>query len=326
VAIIGWDRAPAERDLQLVKDAKARGCFVIGFGPRKMPALSEHAKVCDVWFDSGFGAEDTIIRFDDGSAGGRGNCLMNTLHGWALTAEIVSALTRRGKMPTMWKSYSYEDGRAWGDRYLGKSQFHDDFQVPPIARGKLGKEYLRQIRALLLRFERSQLPAINETADRIAAELQQGRKTVVATMGHMPWTFVGKYEDSRWANPVELNHGDSSSAGNYLTNTPDRALVLRVGYSGQHRDETALHEKKQNREMLITASDNPRAEWQLPTNLVTKIEMGWDFGDACVQIAGYPIKVFPPSGVMQLVAYECVNVEVLERMTTVAASGVSSRK
>ena len=42
--------------------------------------------------------------------------------------------------------------------------------------------------------------------------------------------------------------------------------------------------------------------------------MGWEFGDACVTIKGYPIKLFPPSGVMQLVAYEAVNVEVLARL------------
>jgi len=44
--------------------------------------------------------------------------------------------------------------------------------------------------------------------------------------------------------------------------------------------------------------------------------MGYPFGDACVEIKGYPFKVFAPSGVMQLVSYEAINVEVLSRLAT----------
>src|ERR1051326_6651233 len=100
IAIISWERPPAASELKQLQDEKARGCYVIGFGPKHMPALTEHVKLCDAWFDTGFGENDSVVRFDDGSMGGRGNALMNTLHGWALTAEIVSALTRHGKMPT----------------------------------------------------------------------------------------------------------------------------------------------------------------------------------------------------------------------------------
>lgn len=314
IAIIGWDRAPGPADLQALRDAKARGCYVIGFGPRKMQALAPHLALCDVWIDSAFGEDDRVVGFADGSMGGHGNCLMNTLNGWVLTAEIVAALTRQGRMPTMWKSYSYADGRDWGERYLGKKLFHDEFQIAPLAAGNLAKEYLEQIRVHLRKFENSQLPEVTRTATLIAREVSQGRRLTVVTMGHMPWTFVGKYEDDRWASPLELNHGDPAAVTNYLTHTQQGALILRLGYSGQHQDETAIFEKKHQREMLITAADNPRPEWQLPTNLVSKIEMGWEFGDACVTIPGYPIKVFPPSGIMQLVAYECVNVEVLDRI------------
>jgi hypothetical protein len=156
---------------------------------------------------------------------------------------------------------------------------------------------------------------VEETASHIAAEMRKGNKTVVATMGHLAWTIIGKFEDARWAKALDLNDGAPGQVKDYNDTTPDGALVLRLGYSGQHAPETEIFARKHQREMLITASDNPRPEWKVPTNLVTKIEMGWEFGDACVSIPGYPIKVFPPSGVIQIVAYECVNVEVLERLT-----------
>lgn len=315
IAIISWERPPAEGSLTPLQDAKKRGCYIIGFGPKRMPALAEHVKLSDAWFDTGFGENDSVVRFDDGTMGGRGNALMNTLHGWALTAEIVSALTRHGKMPTMWKSFMCEDGREWGDRYVGKMQFHDDFQIAPIAQGKLAKDYLNKIRGYVRTFQATQITAVEEAASHIAAEMRKGHKTVVATMGHLPWTIIGKFEDARWAHALDLYDGASGQVKEYNDTTPDGALVLRLGYSGQHAPETEIFAQKHQREMLITASDNPRPEWKVPANLVTRIEMGWEFGDACVSIKGYPIKILPPSGVMQIVAYECVNVEVLQRLT-----------
>jgi len=314
VAIISWERAPAERDLQLIQEAKVRGCFVIGFGPRRMAALAEHARACDAWFDTGFADDDSVVRFDDGSTGGRGNCLMNTLHGWALTAEIVSALTRCGKMPTMWKAYLYDDGIEWGNRYLGKKQFHDDFRVPPIAKGKLAKEYLRQIRGYLRKFERTQLSNVERAAKLIAEESRAGRKVVATAMGHMPWTFVAKYEDAKWAEPQDLHYSTPHQVEDYLKKTGDGALVVRLGYSGMHPEDRGIFEKKDQRVILITAVDT-HPGWEVPPNMVAVIDQCWEFGDACVSIPNYPIKLFPPSGVMQLVAYECVNVEVLNRLT-----------
>jgi hypothetical protein len=313
VAIISWERAPAPREVKMLQDLKARGCYVIGFGPRRMAALAEHVRLCDAWFDTGFGEDDRVVRFDDGSMAGRGNCLMNTFHGWALTAEVVSALTRHGKMPTMWKAYLYDDGREWGDRYLGKKQFHDEFQVPPIRRGRLAREFLQQMRAHIRRLERTQLPAVEKAATLIRDELKQGRKVVATAMGHMPWTFVAKYEDAQWAEAHDLHFNTPHQVENYLKKTADGALVVRLGYSGMHPEDRAIFERKNQRVILITAVDT-HPGWEVPDNMAVVIDQGWTFGDACVSIPGYPIKLFPPSGVMQLVAYECVNVEALWRI------------
>ena len=223
--------------------------------------------------------------------------------------ETIAALTRHGKMPTMAKSFSYADGREWWDKYFRKQQFHDDFQVPPIPAGKLGRAYVNQIRGLLQKYGRTQLPVVNQDADRIVEELEKGRKTVVAYTGHMTWAFAGKAEAEAWANPADLE----GSANRYIKTTPDGALVLRLGYSGDHRDDEAALKQKHQRVMLICA-ENPRPEWQLPQDLLSVIDMGWAFGDACVSIPGYPIRILPPSGVMQLVSYETVNVEVLARI------------
>ncbi|MEO6847885.1 MAG: hypothetical protein ABI254_11540, partial [Chthoniobacterales bacterium] len=311
--------APTPADIQKLKDYKQKGCYLIGFGPRDLPALAEVVKLSDAWFDNGYGSNDAAITFLDGTHAGHGNLLGDALNAWSFMGELIASFTRHGKMPPIGKSLSYEDGLTWWNKYFKKEQFQDDFKVPPVPAGKLAHAYLEAIRGLLRKYESTQLPAVYKTADLIANELASGRKTIVADIGHMPWAYVGKDESAAWAiasNETLYSHVPSGWA-NYEKTTPDGALVLRLGYCGHHRDEHAVLKKKNQRVMLITA-ENPRPEWQLPKDLLTTIDMGWKFGDACVTIPGYPVRILPPSGVMQLVAFETVNVEVLSYLNHAA--------
>ncbi|HVF11200.1 MAG TPA: hypothetical protein VNA16_10375, partial [Abditibacteriaceae bacterium] len=54
---------------------------------------------------------------------------------------------------------------------------------------------------------------------------------------------------------------------------------------------------------LLLKSVQSRAK----TNKLDTDKLAWSFGDALVSIEGYPIKVVPPTGIMQLVACESVN-------------------
>ena len=82
----------------------------IGFGAKKMPELAAHATLSDAWFDTGRPADDRVVKLRDGSRVGKINHLVNVLYAWPLTGDAVGALTRQGKMPTMWKSWSWKDG------------------------------------------------------------------------------------------------------------------------------------------------------------------------------------------------------------------------
>jgi len=70
--------------------------------------------------------------------------------------------------------------------------------------------------------------------------------------------------------------------------------------------------------VILATGENTRPEWQpddeFLQGLAVEIDMGYKMGDAAVTIEGYPIRVFPPSGVLQLVTYEAVNAEVLSRV------------
>jgi len=311
IAILGWDRPPDAGDLDAVKREKQRGCYVVGFGPREMPELAPHAAACDAWIDAGTGADDRVVALADGSRAGRINPLANALGGWALTGEIVAALTRAGRMPVMWKSWLCPDGRAWSDPYFRKKPFHDDYRIAPIAAGELTRAYLDRIRFLLRRFEATQLAGIRAAAGHVARELDAGRKTIIASAGHMPMYYVGQYEDRAWAVHHGVDAFLASLMEGYGRDTPDGALVVRLGETGIHRDLAELMRRKKQRVILMTAENpDPDAsgrgmEW------LEAIDMGYAFGDACVPIPGYPIRVLPASGVLQVAAYESLDVEVL---------------
>ncbi|MCK4275187.1 MAG: hypothetical protein KAX78_01650, partial [Phycisphaerae bacterium] len=315
VAIFGWDGPPRAADAKTLTELRKRGCYVIGFGPRGLPALAKLVPLCDVFFDNGLGGDDRVVKLPDNQRAGRANHLVNAINGWVFSAELVAALTRRGKMPTVWKAWAYADGRKWSDAYFRKKQFHDDFTVPPIPAGRLGREYLDRIRYHFRRFRRRELVAVAGAAGRIAAEMGKGRKTVIASTGHMAMAFVGRYEDAAWARNIEVHHNVKSQLANFAKNAADGGLVLRLGYLGMHRDVAELLRRKKSRVIHISA-ENPRPEFRPPADLAVDIDMGYAFGDACVQIDRYPLLLFPVSGVMQIAAYEAVNVEVLSRLAT----------
>ena len=311
VAFIGWERAPAPADLATLQKLHDEKTYIVGFGPRRLPALANHVKLCDAFFDTGFGADDRVVKLKGGAKAGHANLLVNMLNGWTLTGEIVAALTRQGQMPTMWKSWMYPEGREWSDKYFGKTQFHDDFIIAPIPAGTLTRAYLQEIRANITRFE-TQLPQVATAAAQIADELKAGRKTLVATQGHAPFRYVGYYEDARWTTLVDFD-GSSEAHIGAMRATPDGALVLRLGYHGLRQNEAAVLAEKKQRVLLVTVP-TPRPEFQPPPGIPLTIDMGWTYGDAAVPIAGYPINVLPPSGIMQIIAYESINTEVLSRL------------
>ncbi|MCM8815748.1 MAG: hypothetical protein NC931_07225 [Candidatus Omnitrophica bacterium] len=317
VSIIGWQTKPVGKDEALrMKTFKERGGYIIGFGPKDLPELAEQVQLCDVWFDTGAGIDDRCVNLLDDSKAGRTNHLVNALNAWALAAEIFSAITRKGHTPAMWKSYVYKDGKEWGNQFLFKQQFMDQYPVKPIPPEELAKAFLDGIRYHVRKFQNTQFSNIQKAVDLIVRELKKGEKIPVASMGHMPWTYVGKYEDSKWAENFDLHTNVSAQVEKYMKNTKDNCLIVRLGYTGMDPDSKRIFAQKKQRVILISAENDSENQpgWEIPDGIDVYIDMGYAFGDACVWIEGLPVRILPPSGIMQIVAYECLNVEVLSRL------------
>jgi hypothetical protein len=295
--IFAWDTAPAPGALERVREARAKGMFVIGFGPTSDPEVTA---ACDAWIESG--GEDLSV--------GKTHPFVNALNGWLLIGEYVAALTRRGKMPTMWKAGIAVDGKEWADRYFGKVQFHDDFRVAPQPAGEIAGRYLARIGHLVARLGREELDDLRGFAAEIAAELRAGRKTTVASSGHMAMNWIGRFADAAWAENHEVHGNVDFQMKSYEKDTPDGALVLRLDAHGLHPNLAELLQRKRQRVLLIT-SENPRPEYSVPAAFKRRVDLGFAFGDGCIWITGYPIPILPASGLMQVAAYEAISAEVL---------------
>jgi hypothetical protein len=294
VGVVGYDGPPAASGLAALKKLRGRRCYLIGVGPAASNGLRRHAALCDAWIDTG---------------GGEGEAAANAIGGWVLVAEVVSALTRRGRMPTMWKSYAYDDGRAWGERYFRKKQFHDDCRIGPIAAGQLGRRFLRQIRCALRRLRRTEAANLRKAGRLIAAEMAAGRRTIVAWQGHMPMGYVGKGRDAPWAKAAELHPFIPAQVKRFGRSTPDGALVLSLGYHGLDPAALAIWRQKKQR-VIHLAGEHPDPAWRPGAGLALHVDLGFAFGDACVSIDGYPIRILAPSGILQKVAYDAIDAEV----------------
>lgn len=308
--IYAWDDKPRDDDLKRIQDDKAKGLYIIGFGPRRSAAFAPHIAACDAWIDTGAGTDDRAVPLKDGRRTGKTNHFTNAVNGWCFIAEFVSALTRRGKMPAMWKAWITEDGKAWSEKHFRKTQFHTEYKVPPIPAGELATGYLERIHYLVERLQRTELGDLHAFAIDIAAEHRAGRKTTVASAGHMAMNWIGRWDDAAWAVNHEVHDNVESQIQSFSKDTPDGGLVLRLDAYGLHRSVDELFQKKKQRVLLIT-SENPRPEFTVPASYARKVDMGYAHGDACLWIDGYPIPILAPSGVMQVAAYEALNAEVL---------------
>jgi len=312
IAIVGWERAPGGNELAALRALKARGVFIVGFGAKDMPELAEHVKLCDAFFDTGL-PDDRVVTLPNGEKAGRANHFINALNCWIFTAEMVSALTRQGKMPPLYQSMFVPGAGEWNARYIGKVQFHDDMQVAAQPPGKLGLDYLDQIRYHLRRFKRSQLPAARQAADLIVRDIEVNKPVFVLGMGHMPAFYLGHTEEARWMKYIDAHTFLASQVDDVRKNVPDGGLVLRLGYFGEDQAGRDLFAEKKLR-LILLSDENPTPGMELPADPLLYIDMGMAFGDACLSIEGYPIPVLPPSGVVQIVAFEAINTEVLARL------------
>jgi hypothetical protein len=74
-----------------------------------------------------------------------GRSIANRLYLWTFEAELISAFMRRGKMPGILLSVTYESPQIWNIPLLHDYKFIPAFNVTPVDKGTLGNTYLNHL-------------------------------------------------------------------------------------------------------------------------------------------------------------------------------------
>lgn len=223
-----------------------------------------------------------------------------TAHLWTFTAELVSALTRLGKLPPMYQSVVVPGGRERNAGHL-KLQWEPG-PVAPIREGQLGREYLARVANSLRRLKTSQADKFAE-AGRLAADTAAAGHTVwYGSLGHLPPELPSISGDPGLVKPLAMSNPDK--LGQFVK---PGDLILYVGYYEPWGPwvETA-HGLGAKIVTVVSGTPERRAE---DMGADINIDACWAYGDAVVDVPGYDIRVLPPSGVVASAAYSMLMAE-----------------
>ncbi len=227
---------------------------------------------------------------------------------WAFTGELVAALTRRGKMPPMYQSMLVPGGDEHNRARVGKMRWEP--RTPPaVPEYVLGRTYLARI-ANILRRLRAREGSKFAAAGALAAEALRNGHTVHAVfLGHMT-----PFEPQLVGDPGlfrVISHGLEPDVG-ALLQAHNGDVVLYIGYYEPYGPWVETAHGCGAKIVTVVSGTPQRGATQMGADI--NIEPGWPYGDALVEVAGYPIRILPPSGVIQAAAYWMLVAETLGSM------------
>ncbi|GMV93773.1 MAG: hypothetical protein AMXMBFR82_35510 [Candidatus Hydrogenedentota bacterium] len=252
------------------------GAFIVGFGARRpndsMP-----------WFANP--AADAEIS----------PTLGNVIPGWIFTAELVSALTRLGKMPVMYETIGLPGGYPRIYKFQREGIFwHEPHDVKPIDASALGNQYADAVNGILRRANVENRRNFATAGTWAAEALSGGHQVFMYCMGHFVPDEVGKTVIGEDFTAGVWNSGFTNlqpPSGAY--NKGD--VLIHIGY--QHPPRGLLDAGRAANARVLYV-DILRDRDFVDDSGVIWIDPMWSWPDACVTVEGYDIPILPPSGIV----------------------------
>jgi len=223
--------------------------------------------------------------------------VLNILNLWTWTGEFASASLREGKMPVFYQSYGLKGARLRAEKYADRT-FHEDFNIPLVPPGVLGKAYVDAVQASLNHIVAHDSNALKHTVTTWrAAEPNVSTAWVV---GHM---FPDHFQDARAPQPIPFKaalHEMPDSRQEFPVYANPTQFVLYLGY--QYAPKLLLDQAVRRGCTLAYVSVQAA---HLPTsvNNIIFIDPAWPLADACVNVPNYDIPILPASGVVNAAIY-----------------------
>ena len=300
---------PEEQAAQLLT-LKEKGALVIVFGSRE----SNIAGFGDFLIDNGLGAGIVPVMEVNGKLIGPSAPMANVINKWVFTAEYVAALTRAGKMPSLWQSM-FMPGAAPRNNRIENIHYHTDMNIQPVEPGVLGHQYITAVTGYLTKMRDNELELFSRAGKTCAETIRSGKKVVASVVGH----FM----------VAQLRMPGYPDIFTVLTNQYGREYLegviksgdtwLHVGYSYTPVQELILADEVGARTVcVLTPGPTEVGEGMPVTPDMSKIDVYidpyWKHGDSVVDVPGYDTKIIPPSGVVMITAYWMIIGETMKNM------------
>ncbi len=150
VVLLGFENEKEEQEhaVPLAKQLLEAGSLVVYFGSvaaaeTLSKAVGSHDNLVAITHTVPDGGVLSIEGHKEKVCSGRS--IANRLYLWTFEAELIGAFLRRGKMPGILLSVTYESPQVFNDPLLNKYKFVPAFNVPSVPGGQLGRTYLGHI-------------------------------------------------------------------------------------------------------------------------------------------------------------------------------------
>ena len=237
---------------------------------------------------------------------------------WVWTGEFVAACTRMGKMPPMYLGYAVEGGKERAEKItktIGYAKFHTE-EATPVDAGRIGREFLKELRDDLAALHRNEMGDIREVA-RLAVETKaRGGGLYVNLATHAS-------QSGQIGYPHDPGYFTQSNTGWFdqrkdVTFKPGD-LVFCVGFDqpfhGWKHGDWDEQARAAGAELAWSFTSYRRKDAvELPPGEIF-IDQHWRFGDAVATVPGYDIKILPTSGVIADAVLWMVNAEVFHLLS-----------
>ena len=300
-----------DAQVEQLKKLKASGALIIVFGSKSAKA----AAVADYLIDNGLEAGIVpVMTVAEGKTIGPVAPMANVINMWTFSAELIGAMNRLGKMPTLWQSM-FMPGAAPRNLRIEKMEFDTEVKTQAVEPGALGIQFIKAARADLDSIKAKELDKFVQAGKLCAETLNAKHKVVTTLIGHF------MVDQTRMPGYPALFTIKANEYGqDYLKGSMTKDDVyLHVGYSYTPVDELTVARESGAKTIAVFTPGPVKVGEGTPiapdmSMVDIYIDPYWKHGDSAVEVPGYDVKVIPVSGVVMVTSYWMILGETVKNM------------
>jgi len=257
-----------------------------------------------------------------------GRSIANRLYLWTFEAELISAFMRRGKMPGILLSVTYESPQVWNLPLLHDYRFIPAFNVEPVKEGVLGNTYLNHLQRIVSSIVPKQRNQFRRAAQWLAEAARTGQKSYALLIhGLAPDGLPGDpglfkvYSEGNAYYPQlegEIGKDDVALFVGYnwypprLANTVDKAggkQILCFTLVQEQPPKPAIYGEVGELRHYTSFDELPQAENRI------YIDLKFAQYNAVLKIPGYPVPALETSSFAEDVVYWHLVADTIELLS-----------